>query len=37
MLDDLTAAVSVDDRLDDGDLRALLWDNKKVRPGTWSS
>jgi LCP family protein required for cell wall assembly len=34
VLDDLTAAVSVDDRLGDGDLRALLWDNKKVRPGT---
>ncbi|KUO14970.1 transcriptional regulator [Streptomyces dysideae] len=33
VLDDLTAAVSVDDRLDDGDLRALLWDHKKVRPG----
>ncbi|WP_234438367.1 LCP family protein [Streptomyces sp. NRRL S-340] len=33
VLDDLTAAVSVDDRLGDGDLRALLWDNKKVRPG----
>lgn len=33
VLDDLTAAVSVDDRLSDGDLRALLWDNKKVRPG----
>ncbi|MCX4860845.1 LCP family protein [Streptomyces canus] len=33
VLGDLTAAVSVDDRLDDGDLRALLWDNKKVRPG----
>nr|BFD86714.1 hypothetical protein StreXyl84_61150 [Streptomyces sp. Xyl84] len=32
VLDDLTAAVSVDDRLSDGDLRALLWDNKKVRP-----
>ncbi|MGW3655667.1 LCP family protein [Streptomyces sp. NPDC005151] len=33
VLDDLTAAVSVDDRLGDGDLRALLWDNKEVRPG----
>lgn len=33
VLDDLTAAVSVDDRLGDGDLRDLLWDNKKVRPG----
>lgn len=33
VLDDLTAAVSVDDRLGDGDLRDLLWDNKEVRPG----
>lgn len=33
VLDDLTAAVSVDDRLGDGDLRDLLWSNKKVRPG----
>lgn len=33
VLDDLTAAVSVDDGLGDGDLRDLLWDNKKVRPG----
>lgn len=33
VLDDLTAAVSVDDRLGDGDLRDLLWDNRNVRPG----
>ena len=33
VLDDLTAAVSVDDRLGDGDLRDLLWDNTEVRPG----
>ncbi|MFD7615154.1 LCP family protein [Streptomyces sp. NPDC059828] len=34
VLDDLTAAVSVDDRLSDGDLRELLWDNRNVRPGS---
>ncbi|WP_234042643.1 LCP family protein [Streptomyces marianii] len=34
VLDDLTAAVSVDDRLSDGDLRTLLWDNRNVRPGS---
>ncbi|MFJ3582366.1 LCP family protein [Streptomyces sp. NPDC090127] len=33
LLDDLTASVSVDDRLSDADLRELLWDNKSVRPG----
>lgn len=33
LLDDLTASISVDDRLSDGDLRDLLWDNKSVRPG----
>ncbi|OIJ66097.1 transcriptional regulator [Streptomyces mangrovisoli] len=33
VLDDLTAAVSVDDTLGDSDLRNLLWDNKSVRPG----
>ncbi|MFD5425743.1 LCP family protein [Streptomyces sp. NPDC127084] len=34
VLDDLTAAVSVDDRLSDTDLRAMLWDNRNVRPGS---
>ncbi|WP_338673506.1 LCP family protein [Streptomyces sp. SCSIO 30461] len=34
VLDYLTAAVSVDDRLSDTDLRALLWDNRNVRPGS---
>ncbi|WP_406864393.1 LCP family protein [Streptomyces sp. HUAS MG47] len=33
LLDDLTASVSVDDRLSDSDLRELLWDNREVRPG----
>lgn len=33
ILDHLTASVSVDDRLSDGDLRSLLWDSKGVRPG----
>jgi anionic cell wall polymer biosynthesis LytR-Cps2A-Psr (LCP) family protein len=34
VLDDLTAAVSVDDRLDDAALRALLWDSRQIRPGS---
>lgn len=33
LLDDLTASVSVDDRLSDSDLRDLLWSNREVRPG----
>ncbi|MCX3058486.1 LCP family protein [Streptomyces beihaiensis] len=33
VLNDLTAAVSVDDRLSDGALRGLLWDNKALRAG----
>ncbi|WP_418960273.1 LCP family protein [Streptomyces tritici] len=33
LLGDLTASVSVDDRLSDADLRELLWNNRDVRPG----
>ncbi|HEY9369452.1 LCP family protein [Streptomyces sp.] len=33
VLDDLTASVSVDDRLSDSDLRDLMWSNRDVRPG----
>ncbi|MER5968297.1 LCP family protein [Streptomyces sp. NPDC002055] len=32
LLDTLTESVSVDDRLSDGDLRALLWDSRNIRP-----